>query len=62
MVTPYVQHLKPVWHPLPYVVLAVVPIIGGVLVRCRFDHEFSISPEKFFLGKILSQNYGPMSN
>ena len=33
MVTPYVQHLKSIWHPLPYIILAVPSIVAGIMVK-----------------------------
>jgi hypothetical protein len=33
MLTPFAQHLKPIWEPLPLIVLAIPPIFGGILVQ-----------------------------
>ena len=55
MVTPFVQHLKPIWNPLPYLVLAVPAIIAGILVRFLPETKDTGLPETLRQTNALSE-------
>ena len=62
MVTPFVQHLKPIWSPLPYLVLAIPPIVGGILVKFLPETMNVGLPETLKQSKAIAEKTAEINN